>query len=691
MRFQSVLTLIGFFTASLAVAQDHPFEQCPSSAYLIQGSSARMYGVNLSTGSYQLLSEDLGTTGKINGIGFNVFDRQIYGYSNEWQSLIQINSRFEAMPLSVSNKPPTSFYVGDVALSENTYFAYRPGASYGLYSVSLDPESAEYLVFNKIRSGDDLNIAIFDFAFHPSNGNLYSVDRSGVLISIDPNDGTFEKITNVGQGGTFGAVYFDSSEYFYISRNSDGHIFRINLNSPSPEAEFFAFGPSSSNNDGARCAVANIVSDTDSIDFGNAPSSYGNNIETNGARHEKSDTLFLGSTWGGEDDGIEIVTSVEPGLSTIIVAEVFGDGVLNAWSDWDQNGSFEDTEQTIRNQLLNDGENLIQFEVPDNALPGETWTRVRYSTQTDIGPNGGVSNGEVEDFIVNVVDEGTSVVHYPSSSSYVTLAYEDNWPVVGDYDMNDVVVAFRSSRYSNENAETIRYEINGKVLALGAGYHNGFAVQLDNIPTSEIDLEATRLYLNGAESIEGPLEVNEGEADAVFIISEDLKVALPVTGQCQYYRTEIGCEGFESNEELAFSLIVTLKIPVSGSDSPQNILNPFIFASPGIYHGNSFITPPGRALEIHLKNQKVSSRFDSSVFGTEDDKSNESSTFLTESGMPWALEIPGIWSHPREKQDLLSAYPGFKLFVESSASESRTWFSSENTVEKFVINNRVEK
>ena len=44
-----------------------PFSSCPSKAFLIQQSVAQLYGVNLVTGNYELLSDDLGTTGKING------------------------------------------------------------------------------------------------------------------------------------------------------------------------------------------------------------------------------------------------------------------------------------------------------------------------------------------------------------------------------------------------------------------------------------------------------------------------------------------------------------------------------------------------------------------------------------------------------------------------------------------------
>ena len=112
---------------------------------------------------------------------------------------------------------------------------------------------------------------------------------------------------------------------------------------------------------------------------------------------------------------------------------------------------------------------------------GETWTRFRFSSTSGIGPVGGVSDGEVEDYAITISDPDLVVQHYPSSSGYVTLAFEDSWPVQADYDMNDVVVAQRITSYTNQSSELVRYDIQGQLLASGAGYSNGYGIQLDGI------------------------------------------------------------------------------------------------------------------------------------------------------------------------------------------------------------------
>ena len=62
---------------------------------------------------------------------------------------------------------------------------------------------------------------------------------------------------------TFGAVYFDASGRFYVSSNQTGTIYVIQnvqelVEGGSIDSNLFAFGPSSSLNDGARCPTAPV-------------------------------------------------------------------------------------------------------------------------------------------------------------------------------------------------------------------------------------------------------------------------------------------------------------------------------------------------------------------------------------------------------------------------------------------------
>ena len=682
--FSKSLSTVLIFSFYVSVYADS-FDHCPSFAYLVQGSPATFYGVNLATGYYEELSTSMGTHSSINAIGFNSLDNYIYGFSNEFNTVVMFGNDYQIIPLVVNGLSNTSFYVGDVSNIDNSYYVYRSGSAAGLYKIPLTNNQNNYTA-EKIVDGVSLNLAIYDFAFHPTTNELFSVSRTGDLVKINPVNGSYSILGNVGESGTFGAVYFDASGQFYISRNDDGYIFRIDVDVAQPYADFFAFGPSSSTNDGARCASASIIDEKSTVDFGGAPDTYGTSIENNGARHEISLDMYLGNTAGGKDDGLDFVTGFESGLDTLVNVRAQGEGYLNGWVDWDQDGHFDEGDHVIVDQKTQNGDNRILLDVPLEAKEGTTWARFRYSSKQGIGATGGVSDGEVEDHIVQVTASGVRIVSYPSSGGLVTLAYEDNWPSMGDYDMNDVVMAYRTRQYVDENNRVIRYDIEGSLLAMGAGYHNGFAVQLDGIRTDNIHVNLMRYEINGVSESLTPLELNNGDESAVIIISQDLwsEINIPLT--CSYYRTSDECI---TKEPYDFTVSVPLIASVALDVAPTDVLNPFIFASPGWYHGDDFSSPPGRSLEIHLKNKKVSSRFDSSFFNLADDYSdiNNGLSFLTASNMPWALQMPTLWSHPKERIDIIKAYPTFVDFVESTGLQSPTWYIFNNAEKEWIIKN----
>jgi len=685
-NFLRVSTCIGLvlgLTSTRALASS--FEDCPTEAFLVQDSVAKIYGVNLATGYYEMLSSEMGTSNKLNALGFSFHDNYLYGYSYEFGTMVRIGSDYIAQPLSLNGAPSVSFYVGDVALNENSYYMYRNGRDYGLYKVDLDESSTQYLNVERVIDGEALSLAIYDMAFHPTNGLIYSVDRQGNLVSVSSDDGELSQLGNVGESGTFGAVYFDVDGNLYISRNTDGYIFRIDVSDVEPYAEFFAYGPSSGNNDGARCALAPIVSEDSNVDFGDAPDSYGTSIDSNGARHEMSEDLFLGETSGG-NDGINFVTGFETGMDTLVNVTAKGEGNLNFWVDWDQNGTFDGDEQVVVDKALNEGANRVLLSVPFDAVTGETWSRARYSSASGIGATGGVSDGEVEDQKLTITFSGVSVVSYPGSNAYVTLAFEDNWPELGDYDMNDAVFAYRTKQYVDENQQVLRYDIEGRILAVGAGYHSGFAVQLDDVRTDNIAVDLMKFEINGEEQVGSALESNSAGDDAVILLFDDLWSQVQASGDCSYYRTQTGCNSFQETD---FFVSVPLVSSMDSQSAPSSTLNPFIFATPGMYHGDAFVSPPGRSLEIHLKNKRVSSQFNLNLFSTYDDFSDylNGTSFLSRNNMPWAIEVPMLWAHPKERIDITKAYPDFRSFVESSGDDNPSWYTRAKAVDKKVMDN----
>jgi LruC domain-containing protein len=689
----AILLAIGLSSVGLHAES---FSECPAEAFLIQDKLANLYSVQLATGFYEKSSPLNWNQQKMNALAFSVHDRYLYAFNYYYGTIVRIGADFQVEPIPLTNLPDKGFYVGDISVVENAYYLYRPGGNYGLFRVSLDESSNDYLQMKNVIDGTTLNHAIYDFAFHPDNGFAYSVDRWGNLWKIDVQEGTSSKLSNVGEAGTFGAVYFDVTGNLYISRNSDGNIFRVNTNWDYPIAEFFAYGPASSNNDGARCALAPIISqEAPTTDFGDAPDSYGSSITNNGARHDVGDgTLFLGEAVVSEpnayadngsevddNDGIQFVTGVEAGTTAIVDISSSGDGFVNAWLDSDKDGEFDVDEQIITAEPVTSGSNVVAYDVPTWAETGTTWTRFRLSSEESLSPIGGVADGEVEDYAIDIAEQNVTTMHYPSADGWATLAFEDNWPLVGDYDMNDLVVRYRLSSYDAEG-NLLRVKIEGEIVAIGASYHNGFAFRLPGLLRSEVDTGRLNFKINGVEQSVTPLEADKDEA--IFIIAGDLWDFVTAGENCKFYRTEPGCG---SNIQMTFSLEIPLEANVNKADIADFPYDPFIFASDGHERNYVFGEAPGRRFEIHLKNQAPTEAFQENFFGRGDDASNATTGeyYINENGMPWAINIPYEWEHPVEYMDIKYAYPNFHSFVTSSGELNVDWFTTENSATNNVF------
>ncbi|MGF1904237.1 LruC domain-containing protein [Aliivibrio salmonicida] len=673
------------------------FDSCPSKAYLFQGKPVSVYGINLVTGTNSLLQDDTGLPSNINGVGFNETDRYIYGYDTTNYTIVRLGQNFQATTLNVSGLPSDkTFYVGDVY--QHHYYVYRSGT--GFYKIDLSPLDSNVnaaLTADLITS--TASVSLTDFAFHPSNDHLYGVDNgSGGLYEFDISTGAATYIGDTGETGTFGAMYFDVDGYLYLSRNQDGQVYRVNLSSQAiidsgtVPAVKFADGPFSSQNDGARCANAPLI-DTDepaTIDFGDAPDSYGSTLNSNGARHALDNETWLGSSVDGDyyaaqspdsddtitsddEDGVGFVTALEPGLDSVITVNASTSGVLSAWFDWNGDGDFADEgEQAITDEVLASGNHNLIISVPFDATVGATWTRFRFSQQTGLAYYGGSTSGEVEDHVITIVDGNTTQRHFPSASGYVTLAYEDNWPETADYDMNDLVLRYRITEVLKDG-EVAKVIVSGKLAAVGASYHSGFAVRLSGIDATNIDSAKTRLYYNSALQ-NGPSQ-ESGMNEASFILIND---AIDVSSyDCSYFRTSNECrEDMGLEFELQFSLIT----PVATASMPAMPYDPFLFATSGYYHGPSFTQAPGRDYEVHLADQAPTELFNTEFFQLAQDTSDASTDryFKTSNNMPWALLIYDEWQWPRERVDLTTSYPDFADYTTSGGATNTDWYESSN-------------
>jgi len=167
-------------------------------------------------------------------------------------------------------------------------------------------------------------------------------------------------------------------------------------------------------------------------DYGDAPSPYPTLSVNNGASHLVDGKHFLGLQVDAEDDGqpdsqatgddlndpqFSITSDDEDGVlfpqslvagsssTIVVVGSPFATDqlVLNAWLDFDGNGSWTDAgEQIFTDQAISPGANQLPINVPGGVTAGAYVARFRVSTATGLSFDGAAPNGEVEDYLVPI-------------------------------------------------------------------------------------------------------------------------------------------------------------------------------------------------------------------------------------------------------------------------------------------------
>ncbi|MCL2915540.1 LruC domain-containing protein [Shewanella corallii] len=279
---------------------------------------------------------------------------------------------------------------------------------------------------------------------------------------------------------------------------------------------------------------------------------------------------------------------------------------------------------------------------------------------------GGSVEGEGYNLLNDTPEPAGSTSYYPSRTGYGTLMYEDMWPIMGDYDFNDLVVKYRYTIDKNYLGAVESLEMTYQIQAIGADYHNGFALHLPNVLKSNIQ-SASITY--GQESVTLTPEADAGEV--VFILSAD--VWADISSQCGMFRTVKDCNE-TMGQEYVFAVEFTEAVSESSLGLPP--YDPFIFATVGKYHGNF----SGRQWEVHLKEFSGTSLFNVGWMGLHDDNSNAINSFVNDNNMPWAMNLADGFAHPVERVDIQQAYPDFRTWVLSSGGEKTDWYERRKAV-----------
>lgn len=221
-----------------------------------------------------------------------------------------------------------------------------------------------------------------------------------------------------------------------------------------------------------------------------------------------------------------------------------------------------------------------------------------------------------------------------------SLAFEDNWPKQGDYDMNDVVIYFSSTVVKDIDKDNlVRTTTTFIPVNNGAAYTNGFGFQLDKVPANKASVTVTQEGNLIKDSFES------GTEKPVVMLFSDIKTALnkPIT--------------------------VVIHHGKYANIKEEDCLPPY----------NPFIFVNERSHEVHLPDYKPTSKANEELRGTENDLKQDDNGkemfYISKDNMPFAIYISGVeFKWPSESMTITEYYPQFQSWRDSFGKENEDWY-----------------
>lgn len=252
----------------------------------------------------------------------------------------------------------------------------------------------------------------------------------------------------------------------------------------------------------------------------------------------------------------------------------------------------------------------------------------------------------------------------------VTYMFEDNWPMLGDYDMNDVVFNMKPEYTIDAGNKVTQLKLDVTLRAVGGVKRLAVGMQIDGMARNVVSSVSRSSQAGRDNSVFNASNGLETGQDFVVIpIFDDVHKALGISAGTMVNTTVGGSIGTVS------PLVVTFTI---------NFNNPVDIESVSIVKLNPFIVNGGyqnRRDEVHLPGFIPTDKVDIRRFGAGDDDSNNK--YYTSIGnMIWALAIPGTTKYPKEYTSIRIAYPQIESWATTSGLSDKDWYM--HPVQTFV-------
>lgn len=257
--------------------------------------------------------------------------------------------------------------------------------------------------------------------------------------------------------------------------------------------------------------------------------------------------------------------------------------------------------------------------------------------------------------------------------------FEDQWPLYGDYDMNDLVLTINKRKLFIDNKNRVeKFELSIDLCAVGATKSIAAAIMFDAISASQIK-EAVTYEDN---SLHKGFNLNsqniENRQDKVIVpLFDDAHLALGNNKYEAINTVSSSANNTKDNRNISFTM--TFSNPTLSADAFNiNKLNVFI-----IVGGNK-----GERREVHVIGFEPSKLAETYTFGGNNDNSSltNGKYYISKENLAWGITVPANFKWPLEYTNIKLAYPQFEKWVTSGGQEETFWWNDFDVNKVFQTN-----
>lgn len=253
--------------------------------------------------------------------------------------------------------------------------------------------------------------------------------------------------------------------------------------------------------------------------------------------------------------------------------------------------------------------------------------------------------------------------------------FEDQWPLYGDYDMNDIVLIIKEKKiYANKDNKVERVDFSLDLSAAGATKGIGAAIMLDAVPASSItqpvEFADNSLAQNFNTNSNG---IENGQDYAVIPLFDN---AHSVMGSNRYEQINTFANHASNTSPRNISFSIKFNNPTLTADAFKvSELNVFI-----IVDGNR-----NNRKEIHVVNYQPTKLANTDLFGGNNDGSSisDGKYYISNENLAWGIMVPTDIKWPLEYVNIKAAYSQFEKWVTTGGTENLEWWKNADSSKVF--------